>query len=100
MAITPAERPKIVKKRTKRFIRHQNDRQQDGHYSRRAPQDRQEADQALHPSPERPSARWPLLPPSAPRSSRSGPSASSVIRATGMTRSSKTGGVPRVSTTG
>merc|ERR1711972_1118613 len=26
MAITPAERPKIVKKRTKRFIRHQSDR--------------------------------------------------------------------------
>merc|ERR1712114_108068 len=26
MAITPAERPKIVKKRTKRFLRHQSDR--------------------------------------------------------------------------
>jgi len=26
MAITPAERPKIVKKRTKRFIRHQSNR--------------------------------------------------------------------------
>merc|ERR1712126_753463 len=26
MAITPAERPKIVKKRTKRFVRHQSDR--------------------------------------------------------------------------
>merc|ERR1711896_68639 len=26
MAITPASRPKIVKKRTKRFIRHQSDR--------------------------------------------------------------------------
>merc|ERR1711950_2131 len=26
MAITPAERPKIVKKRTKKFIRHQSDR--------------------------------------------------------------------------
>eukprot|EP00088_Acartia_fossae_P071369 TRINITY_DN977_c0_g1_i1.p1 TRINITY_DN977_c0_g1~~TRINITY_DN977_c0_g1_i1.p1 ORF type:complete len:135 (-),score=51.98 TRINITY_DN977_c0_g1_i1:149-553(-) len=26
MALTPAERPKILKKRTKRFIRHQSDR--------------------------------------------------------------------------
>ena len=26
MALTPATRPKIVKKRTKRFIRHQSDR--------------------------------------------------------------------------
>ena len=26
MSLTPASRPKIVKKRTKRFIRHQSDR--------------------------------------------------------------------------
>jgi large subunit ribosomal protein L32e len=26
MALTPASRPKIVKKRTKKFIRHQSDR--------------------------------------------------------------------------